>query len=88
MLELYRSALALRRRTAALGDGDLTWLDLPDGVLGFTRSPDFACVVNVSAAGPVRLPEGYDVLLATADVSAGLPEASAVWLHRTSPPSR
>ncbi|MDX6302592.1 MAG: alpha-glucosidase [Nocardioidaceae bacterium] len=82
MLELYRSALRLRRQTPALGDGDLTWLDVPDGVLGFTRSPDVACLVNVSATGPVPLPDGYDVLLASTDVSDGLPEASAAWLVR------
>ncbi len=83
MLELYRTALRLRRETEALGDGELEWLDLPEGVLGFTREPGFACVVNVSAEH-VALPAGYDVVLATAElVDGGLPIASSAWLRRS-----
>jgi alpha-glucosidase len=80
MLELYRAALSLRRTTPALGDGRLAWLDLPGGVLGFTREPGFACLVNVTG-DPVPVPEGYGVLLASEDLEGGvLPAASAVWL--------
>ena len=46
MLELYRTALHIRRHHPALGDGAMTWLDLPPTVLGFRREPGFACVVN------------------------------------------
>jgi alpha-glucosidase len=82
MLELYRSALALRRASSALGDGTLTWLELPEGCLGFTREPDFACVVNV-AGEPVDLPGGYDVLLASDELVDGrLLPATSVWLTR------
>ncbi len=82
MLELYRAALALRRATPELGDGDLFWLDLPEGVLGFTRDAAVACVVNVSAAH-AELPAGYDVLLASDDlVDGGLPAATSAWLVR------
>jgi alpha-glucosidase len=82
MLELYRAALALRRATPELGDGDLVWLDLPEGVLGFTRDAAVACVVNVSAAH-AELPAGYDVLLASDDlVDGGLPAATSAWLVR------
>jgi alpha-glucosidase len=82
MLELYRSALRLRRETPGFGDGSLTWLDLPEGVLGFTREPGLAVVVNVSAA-LTGLPEGYDVLLTSDDlVDGGLPAATAAWLKR------
>ena len=82
MLELYRAALHRRRRSAALGDGELTWLDLPEGVLGFTREPGFACIVNVTA-DPVPLPEGYDVALASGPLTDGLlPAATSVWLAR------
>ncbi|MFC4464549.1 hypothetical protein ACFPH6_08240 [Streptomyces xiangluensis] len=35
MLELYRTALRLRRDNPALGDGTMTWLDAPAGVLAF-----------------------------------------------------
>ncbi|MGZ4437584.1 MAG: glycoside hydrolase family 13 protein [Nocardioidaceae bacterium] len=80
MLELYRAALHARRAHPALGDGGLTWLELPDGALGFTREPGFACIVNVSAE-PLALPEGYDVLLASADLVDGrLPGDTSVWL--------
>ena len=37
MLELYRSALHLRRSRPDLGDAPLAWLDAPPGVLAFTR---------------------------------------------------
>ena len=46
MLALYRTALRIRRRHPALGDGAMTWLDLPRTVLAFRREPGFACVVN------------------------------------------
>jgi alpha-glucosidase len=82
MLELYRTALRLRRETPALGDGGLSWLDLGPGVLGFTRDPGFACVVNV-AADEQPLPDGYDVVLASTGVDgAVLPRDAAAWLRR------
>jgi len=82
MLELYRAALHRRRETPALGDGELTWLDLPEGVLGFTREPGFGCVVNVTAE-PVALPTGYDVVLASGPLPDGmLPAATSAWLAR------
>jgi len=83
MLELYREALRLRRQTPALGDGGLTWLDLPEGVLGFTREPGFACVVNVTDTHAV-LPEGYDILLTSDDLDTEgrLPAATSAWLIR------
>jgi alpha-glucosidase len=85
MLELYRAALRLRRATPALGDGELTWLEQPDGVLGFTRGADVGCLVNVTGE-PVALPEGYDVLLTSGPLVDGrLPAATSVWLHRTQP---
>ena len=46
-LNLYRAALAERRRNPALGDGTLTWDDdVPADVLSFTREPGFRCIVN------------------------------------------
>ena len=75
-LALYRDALRLRREL--LGEQPLTWLDLGDGVLAFERGPGFGCVVNLSA-GPVPLPAGR-LLLASGDVSAGLPPDTAAWL--------
>jgi alpha-glucosidase len=80
MLELYRSALRLRREHPALGDGGLTWLDAPAGVLSFGREPGFVCVVNLSAEA-YRLPEHVSVLLASGSVQDGLlaPDHAA-WL--------
>ena len=49
MLELYRSALAIRRSEPALGDGAMTWLAAADGVLAFDRGTSVRCVVNISA---------------------------------------
>ena len=61
MLNLYRAALAERRRNPALGDGTLTWDDdAPDGVLSFTREPGFRCVVNFGP-GRYEIPEGAEV---------------------------
>ncbi|WP_105969183.1 glycoside hydrolase family 13 protein [Streptomyces geranii] len=80
MLELYRDALRLRRAHPALGDGTLTWLDAPPGVLAFRREPGFVCVVNLSAT-PYALPEHASVLLASASVEGGvLATDAAVWL--------
>ncbi len=82
MLELYRRALRLRRCTPGFGDGELAWLDVPEGALGFTREPGLACVVNVSNAH-VPLPEGYDLLVSSDDlVDGGLPAATSAWLKR------
>ncbi|MGI5377326.1 glycoside hydrolase family 13 protein [Streptomyces sp. CA-251387] len=80
MLELYRTALRLRRDTPALGDGTLTWLDAPDGVLAFRREPGFVCVVNLSV-DPYRLPGHRAVLLASGPVEGGvLAPDQAAWL--------
>ncbi|MFI0943593.1 glycoside hydrolase family 13 protein [Streptomyces sp. NPDC021020] len=78
-LEMYRSALELRRSLPALGAGtEVVWLDAPDGVLAFRRdaaSADggegFVCLVNLTAE-PVTLtvPEGR-ALLSSAAGGAG-----------------
>jgi alpha-glucosidase len=79
MLRLYRSALALRSGTAALGDGTMRWLPAPDGVLLFRRDPGFLCAVNLSDT-PFPLPAGARVVLAS-EQSAGtvVPTDCAVW---------
>ncbi|WP_181784294.1 alpha-amylase family glycosyl hydrolase, partial [Pseudonocardia pini] len=82
MLNLYRAALRLRRADRALGDGPLTWLDVPAGALGFVREPGFAMLLNVDAA-PFALPEGAEVLLASGPLTDEglLPQDTGVWLH-------
>jgi alpha-glucosidase len=80
MLELYRSALRIRRAEPALGDGTMTWLDGADGVLAFDRG-EIQCVVNLSAQ-PARLPAHAELLLASWPLDGGLlPPDCAVWLR-------
>jgi len=91
MLELYRTALHLRRGEPGLGDGPMTWRPAPHGVLAFDRGTALRCVANLSLV-PVELPAGSAVLLASGLLDGGrLPTDTAVWLRmpaadeRTSP---
>jgi alpha-glucosidase len=78
MLNLYRSALRIRREQ--LGDGQLAWLPLGDEVLAFTRESGLTCVVNLGSE-PVRLPEHERICLASGPVDGDLlPADTAVWL--------
>lgn len=69
-------------RSSSLGDGELTWLDLPEGAFGFQREGDIICLVNVSAV-PVELPPTALVLLSSADLTANgrLPADASVWMR-------
>ena len=81
MLELYRSAISIRRAHPALGDGAIAWDEaaLPD-VLTFTRKPDFRCVVNLSRRA-VELPGEGEVLLASGPIDGALlPPDTAAWI--------
>ena len=81
VLELYRSALAIRAEHPALGDGDLTWVEAGPDALAFTREPGFGCWVNLGAE-PLPLPAGAEVLVASGDVVDGsLPADTAAWLR-------
>ncbi len=84
-LELYRSALRERGSHPALGDGSLSWVDSAPGVLHMRREPGFECVVNISA-GPIPVPAGTEILLASGPLTADgqLPADTAVWLTRRS----
>ncbi|MGW1804797.1 glycoside hydrolase family 13 protein [Streptomyces sp. NPDC002078] len=79
-LELYRTALRLRRK---LLEGEtLTWTpEAPAGVLDFTRSETWRCVTNLGA-GPVPLPPGEVLLTSTGAPLDGtaLPPDTTVWL--------
>jgi alpha-glucosidase len=79
-LRLYREALRLRQELAALGDGVLEWIDIGDGVLAFSREPEFICVVNFGTAR-VTLPDHQRVLLASTPLDDDLlPTDTAAWL--------
>jgi alpha-glucosidase len=90
MLELYRSALRIRRAQPALGDGPMTWLPAPggtaeagraSGVLAFDRGTGVRCVSNLSSA-PIDLPGHTAVLLASGPLADGkLPPDTTVWLR-------
>jgi alpha-glucosidase len=80
-LELYRTALAERSRNAALGDGNLTWVDAGPDAVAFTREPGFGCWVNLGAQ-PLPLPDGALVRVASGPVVDGaLPPDTAAWLR-------
>ncbi|MEU6352816.1 glycoside hydrolase family 13 protein [Streptomyces sp. NPDC047072] len=78
-LELYRTALRLRRK---LLDGeDLVWAAQPPaGVLEFARHEGWRCVANLSGTA-VRLPEG-EVLLSSAPLDGDglLGPDTTVWI--------
>lgn len=81
MLELYRAALHRRRRTPALGDGALTWLDAGADVLALARELGFRCVVNFGPE-PIDLPAGAEILLTSGPLTEDgrLPQDTAAWL--------
>lgn len=89
MLWLYRDALRLRKDLPALGRRSgtaLTWLDLGDAVVAFTREPGFTCVLNTGhepvdlPAGDVVLASGPDAVLTGADATRRLTGDSAIWI--------
>ncbi|MEV1009706.1 glycoside hydrolase family 13 protein [Streptomyces sp. NPDC049881] len=80
MLELYRTALRLRRGQPGFDSGTLRWLDAPEGVLAFERSPVLRCAVNFSG-DPMPLPRDWGVLLTSDRITGGtLPADTTVWL--------
>ena len=81
MLELYRTALRLRKNCSQLGADALSWLDSADGVLAFSRPEGLLCMLNVSAE-PQPLPPDTELVLASGELSGGLlPSDTAVWLR-------
>jgi alpha-glucosidase len=81
VLELYRTALHIRRTEPALGDGPMSWLPSPEGVLAFDRGTSVRCVTNLSPA-PAELPPHAAVILASGPLADGLlPPDTSVWLR-------
>ncbi|MFG2824909.1 glycoside hydrolase family 13 protein [Kitasatospora sp. NPDC048365] len=79
-LNLYRAALRLRRTRLVDLPEALGWLPSDPGVLAFTRDGSFACLVNFTDR-PTALPPGATLLLASADLDAGLlPPDACAWL--------
>jgi alpha-glucosidase len=76
-LNLYRSAIALRKAHPDFATGQFEWVDALEDCIAFRRGS----VVVVLNAGDstVPLPAG-EVLIASGPVDGGLPGATAVWL--------
>jgi alpha-glucosidase len=81
-LELYRSALALRRRMDGLASGPMQWLEAPEGVLAFSR-PGLICTVNTLAAAADMPAPGRPLLSTSEPVISGgsvrIPGDSCTW---------
>ncbi|MFF0090347.1 glycoside hydrolase family 13 protein [Streptomyces canus] len=82
MLQLYRSALRLRRSTPGLRGEEFRWLDSPPGTLLFERGTGLLCAVNLSD-GPTPLPDATSPLLTSGplDKAGLLPPDTTVLLH-------
>jgi alpha-glucosidase len=81
MLELYRSAIGIRRAEAGLHQDAFGWLPAATGVLAYNRGTDFACVLNMSGAA-VALPDHELCLLSSGPLDGDLlPRDTAVWLR-------
>jgi alpha-glucosidase len=81
MLTLYRAALRIRSASRHIAGDAFAWRDTPDGVLAFSRSDGFCCVVNLSGE-LVRLPSHDELLLGSGPLQDGLlPPDTAVWLR-------
>ena len=80
-LELYRSALRLRRERL-IADERFEWIDLGTDVLAFRRGSGVVCAVNYGEH-PVALPPG-ELLLASLPVTDELlPPDAAAWVVPT-----
>jgi alpha-glucosidase len=76
-LELYRAALAMRRKLIA-GE-KLSWLPSAQGTLWFEREGGWSSFTNFTDAA-IALPAG-EVILTSGDISGGqVPANSTVWL--------
>ncbi|MBO0820375.1 MAG: glycoside hydrolase family 13 protein [Nocardiopsaceae bacterium] len=82
-LNLYRTALRLRRSLPALGagSGTLRWLEAREDALVFARDPGFVFAANLGTE-PLPLPAKTEVLLTSAPLAAdgALPPDGAAWL--------
>jgi alpha-glucosidase len=80
-LELYRTALVLRRESDAIRNGSFAWRDSPPGTLVFERAAgDETVVVAVNVDGEAfPLPDGELLLSSEPDVSELLQPGAAAW---------
>jgi alpha-glucosidase len=76
-LELYRQALALRRRLP--GALTLTWRDSGPDSRHFERQGGWPCIANLGA-DPIELPPGRLVLASGPVAGRTLPPDTAAWM--------
>lgn len=83
MLQLYRSALRLRRTNPGLSSEEFRWLGGPDRTLLFERGNGLLCQVNLTDQ-PIPLPNACVSLLASSPMGGDgpLPAATTIWLRR------
>ena len=80
-LNMYKSALRIRREHSGLGEGSITWLPSNDQALMFERVDGFICIVNFGIEN-LQIPEGAKVLLSSAPLlGREVPIDTAVWLQ-------
>ncbi|MFD2175487.1 alpha-glucosidase [Rhodobacter lacus] len=89
VLHHYRAVLAFRRGSEALRAGDMTFLDLPEPVLGFTRTTageTLTCLFNLGPV-PITLPGitgtpcGPALAAEVTDKNVTLGPNGAIWLR-------
>jgi alpha-glucosidase len=80
-LELYRTALRLRRDHLGFRGSGMAWLPASESVLRFDRPGGLETIVNLGST-PIELPSGRPILLASEPLhKVGLlPPDTAVWL--------
>ncbi|WP_243088788.1 glycoside hydrolase family 13 protein [Streptomyces sp. 891-h] len=75
-LELYRTALRLRRLLPGLGDSAMEWLRAPDGVLALSR-PGLVCLLNTRDEAVLTAAPGELLLCSVPEESRDSMEAGA-----------
>jgi alpha-glucosidase len=81
-LTMYRTALAIRKTEAGLGDGPMEWIQTGADVVAFKRPGNFACYINFGA--PLELPSDSQILIASGPITGHtLPTDTAVWVRLT-----
>ena len=82
-LTMYRTALAIRKTEAGLGDGPMEWIQTGADVVAFKRPGNFACFINFGA--PLELPSDSQILIASGPITGHtLPTDTAVWVRLVS----
>ena len=82
-LTMYRTALAIRKTEAGLGDGPMEWIQTGADVVAFKRPGNFACYINFGA--PLELPSDSKILIASGPITGHtLPTDTAVWVRLVS----